>query len=223
MRKIAIATCSLALLAAVPATAQESPVSISLGAAVTTDYVFRGISQTDNAPAFQPYVEGEYALPESLGSVYAGFWGSNVDFGDFEVEMDFYGGYRNAFRGIDYDIGYVRYVYSDSGDCCGEGYLSLGYQVNDAIGISGAYYHDFDLESDYLTAGVAIAMFWQLELSGNIGKYTDGGASDWNVGLSRPITDTISADVRFHDNSQGEWLVNATLSFDTDWSSLMGR
>ncbi|MEC9434212.1 MAG: TorF family putative porin [Pseudomonadota bacterium] len=223
MRAIALLPCSLALLLAVPAAAQEDPLSISLGAAITSDYVFRGISQTDKAPAFQPYAEAEYALPGDFGSVYAGFWGSNVDFGEFEVEMDFYGGYRNSFRGIDYDIGYVRYVYTDSGDCCGEAYVSADYQINDAIGVGGAYYHDFDLETDYVTGSVTIALFWELELSGGVGKFADGGASDWNVGLSRPITDTISADVRFHDSSQGEWLVNATISFDTDWASLMGR
>ena len=62
---------------------EESPFSATF--AVTTDYVFRGVSQTDNEPAFQ--AGASYSAPFGL---YAGVWASNVDFGaggpDVELE-----------------------------------------------------------------------------------------------------------------------------------------
>ncbi len=47
----------------------------SFSATGTSDYVFRGISQTENEPAIQGAINIGY------GIVYAGIWASNVDFG----------------------------------------------------------------------------------------------------------------------------------------------
>ncbi len=67
--------------------------SLSASAAFTTDYVFRGISQTDQNPAVQASLDASY------GIFYIGMWGSNVDFGAgpagqdiANVEIDYYAG-----------------------------------------------------------------------------------------------------------------------------------
>ena len=67
--------------------------------ALTSDYVFRGVSQTDGKPALQGGIE--FA---SEGGFYAGAWGSNVSWlSDLSttaapisssLELDVYGGYR---------------------------------------------------------------------------------------------------------------------------------
>ena len=58
-------------------------------AALTSDYRYRGMTQTQSDPA----VQGGFALAHSSG-VYAGVWGSNVNFGsaDPHLELDPYVG-----------------------------------------------------------------------------------------------------------------------------------
>jgi len=70
------------------------PGTFSGTVALTTNYVFRGLSQSDNNPAIQGSFD--YALPLSEQvSVYAGVFGSSVDFNDGDeasIEVDLYTG-----------------------------------------------------------------------------------------------------------------------------------
>ena len=86
---------------------------ISANVALATDYVFRGVSQTDNQFAIQ----GGFDWAHDSG-FYLGTWASNVDsnfFGgatDPQIELDLYGGFANEFgNGFGYDLGYLRYQY----------------------------------------------------------------------------------------------------------------
>jgi len=84
----------------------------------TSDYIFRGVSYTDNQPAFQPYLELTY------GIAYLGFWGSNINLGcPAEIcykpwEFDIYAGIRpvtgSGARAINWDIGILYYTYPDA-------------------------------------------------------------------------------------------------------------
>jgi len=70
------------LIASLAATTQaraegESPHSFTANVALTTNYMFRGVSQTGNGPAVQGGFDYSYT---PLG-LYAGVWGSNVDSG----------------------------------------------------------------------------------------------------------------------------------------------
>jgi uncharacterized protein (TIGR02001 family) len=81
-------------------------------AAITTDYRFRGISQTQNDPAIQVGLH----LAHSSG-LYAGVWGSNIDFGNDapKLELDPYLGYSYTFEDVNLkpwvDVGVWRYGY----------------------------------------------------------------------------------------------------------------
>jgi uncharacterized protein (TIGR02001 family) len=84
--------------------------SFNIGA--TSDYVFRGISQTDNDPALQGGADFGY------GILYAGVWASMVDFADAppaNAEVDWYGGIRptwnSPFGTINMDLGFIYYSY----------------------------------------------------------------------------------------------------------------
>jgi uncharacterized protein (TIGR02001 family) len=55
--------------------ASTSKLSLSANLALTTDYIFRGFSQTDEGPAIQGGFELGYK------NFYLGVWGSNVNFG----------------------------------------------------------------------------------------------------------------------------------------------
>src|SRR5262249_16298997 len=59
--------------------------NLGFGLAGTSDYVTRGVTQTDSRPAVQGYIEPSY------GIAYVNGWSSNVDFGD-------------DFRGAEIDI-----------------------------------------------------------------------------------------------------------------------
>jgi len=72
----ACAALAAALLAATASAASAQDVDVAFNVAVTSDYVFRGISQTDEDPGFSGGVDLTY------GSFYSGAWVSNVDFGD---------------------------------------------------------------------------------------------------------------------------------------------
>ncbi|SEA56754.1 TorF family putative porin [Alkalimonas amylolytica] len=83
----------------------------TLELAVTNNYLFNGVSQTDKKPAFQPGLTWEAG-----NGFYAGFWGSNVDFGEgTKVEVDGYLGYYHQFRDFGLDIGLAQYTYHGRG------------------------------------------------------------------------------------------------------------
>ncbi|MET7142284.1 TorF family putative porin [Xanthomonas sp. PPL139] len=110
-------TLALALaLAASPLTvlAQDEPTSPITGSyGVVSDYMFRGVSQTDKGPAFQAGLT--YTSPFGL---YVGAWGSNVDFGagDPDWETDGFVGYNVDFSpDWNFDVMVNRYGYPGAG------------------------------------------------------------------------------------------------------------
>jgi len=110
MNKIALA-CGAALMGATAIAQAE--VSANIG--VTSNYVWRGATQTRDAAA----VSGGLDYAHDSG-FYVGTWASNVDFGSMssspEVEWDIYGGFAGEMSGVGYDIGLAHYMYPDSTD-----------------------------------------------------------------------------------------------------------
>ncbi|HEY1092252.1 MAG TPA: TorF family putative porin [Burkholderiaceae bacterium] len=107
------ALLGLSLLAvSLPSQAEEaaSPLSFNIGA--TTDYRYRGISQSRLKPALQG--GADYALPNGF---YIGTWGSTIKWikdggGDANVEVDLYGGYKTELvSGVTLDVGLLKYLY----------------------------------------------------------------------------------------------------------------
>lgn len=94
--------------------ASEHAVTANVG--FTTDYIFRGITQTSHNPA----VQGGIDYAHSSG-FYAGVWGSNVSWiadsgavatGSVTMELDTYLGFKKTFaEDFNYDVGFVRYNY----------------------------------------------------------------------------------------------------------------
>ena len=138
MKKTLLATAMLATTAAAQA-------EISGNVALASDYVFRGISQTDNQMALQGGFDYEHE-----SGLYIGTWASNVDSTFFDdngkdpqLEVDLYAGYSGSLtESIGYDLGYLRYQYP--------GASSVG--TNEWYG-SGSYstdgYGDFSLKINY--------------------------------------------------------------------------
>ena len=86
---------------------------ISGNVTIASDYIFRGVSQTDNGMAIQ----GGFDYAHESG-IYVGTWASNVDSTFFtgprdpQIELDLYAGFAGEMgNGIGYDVGILRYEY----------------------------------------------------------------------------------------------------------------
>jgi uncharacterized protein (TIGR02001 family) len=157
MRNKLAAACIglLALCAATAASADEAkPVwqgpfggSFSAGAALTTDYSYRGISQTQRQIAFQPFITYETpTVSEKVPlSAYVGAWGSNVSFPGTgaSLELDVIAGFRAKALDdkLTFDLGYIRYNYPGANGLLqldfNEFGLVVGYDFG-PVAISGA-------------------------------------------------------------------------------------
>lgn len=110
----ALLTSPLALLANTePTTAEASPHSISANLGVVSNYIWRGVTQTDDGPA----VQGGLDYSHSSG-FYAGVWASNVDFNDDDApnyELDGYLGFGGTIiPNLDYNLKAIYYAYPDA-------------------------------------------------------------------------------------------------------------
>ena len=84
-------------LFATSALAQE--LSFSYGVGITSNYISKGSTQTEDRPAIQPYVEASYGL------FYAGLWASNVRFGGAtDIEYDVYAGITPSWGNVELDL-----------------------------------------------------------------------------------------------------------------------
>lgn len=171
----------------------------SASIALSSDYVWRGYSQSDNKPA----ISGSFDYSHISG-FYAGTWASNVDFmindDDAHLEMDIYAGYAGEFlnSGIAYDVGVLRYIYpgTDGGDW-NEVYGSLSYQYF-SLGIahSGDVYSSSE-NGTYYNIGVDYPLLAGINLIVGLGYYdydrdvfgigNPDSATDYRVGLSKDL------------------------------------
>jgi len=128
--------------------------SWSVNAALTSDYIFRGISQTDNDPAIS--VGGD----ASYGILYAGFWASNVDesISPDNIEIDYYAGIKPVLGPATFDFGVLYYTYPGAPDA-GPGNPEV-FELK--AGVSGEILPK-------LTAG-AVA-YWSPEAAYDLGEY----------------------------------------------------
>ena len=151
-----------------------SEVSLSGNIAITTDYVWRGMTQN----AGDPSVSGGFDLEDDSG-FYIGAWAANVLAAEGSatgsLELDGYLGYSSSFNeNAGYDIGYIAYTYPgvDAWDfeeayitfdffgayvtyAAGEGdsknYGEIGYSVDAGPGSFSISYGDYeDIGSNYL-------------------------------------------------------------------------
>lgn len=169
--------------------------------ALTTDYRYRGITQSDRGPA----VQGGFDVGHETG-LYAGIWASSVDFGftDVGVEVDYYAGFAGKIVDkVGFDVGYIYYDYPMSeqeGDWdFSEIYGSLSF-AGFTIGL--AYAPDAPLEFDEglygyidyaasLPAGFTLGLhFGYSDISGDVGGFeyaNDGTYTDYSISISKEL------------------------------------
>lgn len=105
---------------AIAADAPASPHSVSGNFGLTTDYIFRGVTQTQHKPAVQGGLDYSHA-----SGIYLGTWASNVSWvtealqpsgfkDNNSMEIDVYGGYKGSLGDVGYDVGVIHYYYPGS-------------------------------------------------------------------------------------------------------------
>ncbi len=101
-----------------------SPWDIAFGAAVMSNYVFRGVTQSNNQPAGTAYFEPRYNINPNL-QLYVGTAATSISFANrAAAEIDVYGGIRPTFGPVAFDFGVFGYLYP--GGTCTAGILAVG-------------------------------------------------------------------------------------------------
>lgn len=207
--RVLAAASALALCAGV-AQAQEGP-KLSYNIGLASDYVFRGVSQTDeNAQIFG-------GVDLTAGKFYAGTWASNVDFGDdTDAEIDLYAGYKPTLGAATLDLGVIYYGYVN--EPSGADYGNVEFKAAGAIpagkgSVGAAVFYSPDSfgaaeEAVYyeLNGSYPVADKWSI--SAAVGRQTYEGTGDyttWNVGAAYALTDKLTIDLRYHDTGEHDF------------------
>lgn len=194
-------------------TAVATAADISANVGLASDYMFRGVSQTDNQMALQ----GGFDWAHDSG-FYVGTWASNVDsdlFGgatDPQLEGNLYAGYARELGAFSYDLGVLYYFYPGADAPAAddfqtvEFYIGGGYALSDALSLNARlYYADelnfsgFSEDGLYLTVGADYALLDNLTLSAAVGHSSGdafealggpGGPDsymDYSIGVSTAV------------------------------------
>jgi uncharacterized protein (TIGR02001 family) len=193
---------------AVEEAAEEEESNFSWNLAATTDYVFRGVSQTSRKPALQGGVD--YSFGDS--GFYVGAWGSNVDYGDGtpDIELDTYVGYNaDVSDSLNLDVMLIRYAYFGEDDDFG----TIDY--NELVGVltwSEMLAFTAAYTNDYANTGESSSYFnvtgeWEVAeaftFSAGVGRsnFEDSdGYTDWMLGVSRQFG-PVNAALNYYDTN----------------------
>ena len=230
----------IALACAVSTSAQaQSTWSVSGNLALTSDYLFRGLSQTSQDPALQGGVEAAHST-----GVYVGAWGSNVNWlSDLSstgspvsnsLEVDAYAGWRGAITDeVKFDGGIYTYYYPGDyphgftkadttelylGVGWGPATLKYSYALTDTFGFAdseGSDYVDLSVNWEFVPS-------WTLNAHAGhqrISESPSADYSDWKLGVTKGFDHGWSLAIAWFDtnaknavytNPFGEYLGRST-------------
>ncbi len=185
-------------------------------ATLASDYVWRGVSQTQNRPAIQGSVDVSHE-----SGFYAGIWASNIetlDASGHNIEIDLYAGLAGETDfggalplGLGWDVGWLRYEFpSNSGADLNEIYGGLSLSPLEWLSVSYYYYLGSSVEQanagDYQDANVDITLPWDVGLGLHVGQYDQRGGLDdyvdWKIALSKAVAG-FTFEVAWTDTDQG--------------------
>jgi hypothetical protein len=129
MKKMVLLATALALLSGsamaadmavkavkAPPPAPFDPWDIAFGSAIMTDYVFRGVTQSNHQGSVAAYFEPRYNFTKDV-QLYVGVSGESISFANrAAAEIDIYGGIRPTIGMFAFDVGVWGYLYP-GGQC----------------------------------------------------------------------------------------------------------
>ncbi len=226
---LALALSGQAIAADMPVKAAAAPAApdwdIAFGGGIMSDYIFRGITQSNHGASPTAYFEPHYK------EFYIGIAGSGIDWpsacGAYclnspSAEVDLYGGWRPTVGKWSFDFGYIYYLYPNSIPASqggytsdfGEFYAKATYAFTDAFSVGGAIYYTpnilnyhgsaeyYEINAKYVLPSTYFAKDW--------GAYISGAYGHWHVqsGTQPTVNGVLAA---FPIPSYTTW--NAGLAF----------
>ena len=205
----------------------ERALAWSANVAVTSDYVFRGISQSDQKPAVQGGIDVTY------GILYAGVWASSINFGDdafgrdiATAEIDLIAGIKPKLGPVSFDFGVIYYIYPGARDPGANLDMvelkagasiepwaggTLGFttfyspeytgQLNEVWTFEGSISHAFAKFGPVTPTFSALIGY---QIGDNTAYTAFFGADDyvyWNAGVTFAFHERFSIDVRYWDSN----------------------
>jgi uncharacterized protein (TIGR02001 family) len=188
--------------------------ALSGNVTLASDYILRGLSQTDH----NPVVQGGFDWEHPTG-FYLGAWGSNVHFQDLpsSLELDGYGGYTYHFKSdLSVSLGALYYSYWADGDRNSweiplkSAWKTFSFEVDYSPRWQGQ-----DAQSWYLLGGWQDKFFWDVKFGLSAGYAFFAGTNsppsyaDFLVSASREFLDVewtvsgIFVNKQFVNDSQG--------------------
>ena len=198
--------------------------SLSFGSVLTTDYNFRGISQSDRKPAVQGTAEIAYSITPNF-QIYANVFGSSLKLpSQAAMELDGSFGVRPTFGVLGFDFGATYYGYP--GELPGvksefwEYYGKASYKLFDKLTIGAAVFHapnwlNLNLPGTYFSATAGLDLPHGFALSGEFGHYALGSPlpdyNYWNAGISYTYK-AATLDLRYHDTDLSRFQCQAIVA-----------
>jgi uncharacterized protein (TIGR02001 family) len=221
---LSLTLTSLLATSALVSTQATAVEGLSANAAVTSNYLWRGLEQTGGDAAISGGID--YANDSGL---YVGTWASNASWGDMKTELDLYFGFGGDIsEDVSYDVGYIYYAYPDSiadENDFSEVYASLsasGFTFGVAVladseagGDDGGFGDSVYANLDY---GFALASGAEIGL--HVGDYSGdfiADSTDFGVSISKDGFTFGVSKVSFDDNvSSGEDDLKFYVSYAVD-------
>jgi len=196
--------------------ADQAPTSdfgtFSANTALTTDYVFRGISQSQEDPA----VQGGFDWSKDI--FYVGAWASSIDFSPTKapLELDVYAGITPTLGPVSFNFGGIYYMYPGANDPKGGefNFFELKASAEHDFGVAKAsvslnYSPDYFGESGdatFVEGKITVPLVENFEASAALGhqwiqKNAVFGTPDyltWNAGVSYTWKQ-FTLDARYYD------------------------
>ena len=187
--------CALALATVAAPTMAE--VALSANVAMTTDYVWRGMTQNDEEAAIQGGFDA--GLDNGL---YAGIWGSNVNTGEGSMEIDYYVGWATELNsGVGVDVGVVAYTYPGTNDWDTEEYYLGASFAN--YGGKLSYNNDFDTYYWEVSADFELPNEFGLGLHYGYWDMDGGDQADWKLGVTKTLA-AIDFELAYTDTDRSD-------------------
>jgi hypothetical protein len=199
-----------------------SPWDLAFGAGIESDYVFRGITQSNRKPSVTAYLEPRYNASKDL-QLYAGVSAESISFPNrAAVEVDYYAGVRPTFGPVAFDFGAWYYWYpggqcfnfAQGGDCAANADpITLGLPINGNVDKADLSFWEVYAKAnvtvnDRFSWGVAAYYSPSVLNSGADGTYVSANAK-----FTAPSS-ALPAGWDFYASGEvGHWFLGTTDSF----------
>jgi len=199
----------------------QAEVTGNLG--LTSDYRFRGVSQSQNAPAVQGGVDYAHA-----SGFYVGNWNSSVASQLYTngagVESDLYAGFkREIFRGVTVDVGSYNYFYPRAtnvtstnfdtyevfaGVSAGPGSAKVSQSLSNYFGTANSKnsnYYSLDLAQPVVGKLSAVAHVGRTDVNNN----SQLNYTDWNAGVAYDLQGWVFSGKYYTNSNRGNNFTSA--------------